>query len=170
MSIRRLLATFATVLAASFGTGAAQAAVVYQFEALSSQPFNGETFTGSFTLTVDDFITQNTLSAQADSCNATSSLQGAAACTNPWFLIDLPPDTDVIAFGVRDATGGDLKLYFHFDDDAFSLVGTHQSLYLGYDQAGTLTVSVVPEPSSLALMLASLAAVVGVRVRSSRQA
>jgi hypothetical protein len=164
-------ALVAGAMMSSFGS--ANAEVRYVFTAFTSSNFAslGTLTEGNFTFLSPDFVVPNFTVPVADltSCSAAFSSSGPVACSDQEFRTDLQPGFETIGFGV---SGGGVTghLNYDFGDTAFSSVGTFQS-ELQADQTGQLVVSIVPEPSTWAMMLLGFAGLgfAGYRVRRTAQ-
>jgi len=158
MMYRRHVAFFA-VIAAALVSQTVLADVQYSFTALSSTDFNGESFTGSFSVVVPDFITANTTIpvASLSSCSAVSSL-GPASCIDQNFYphFGTGPFNDALAFGVSSAATPNVNFYYYFDEGDFGQLGTFQTNSVLSNQTGTLTITAVPEASTWAMMAVGL--------------
>lgn len=167
-SVHRSLLTLATI-ATLTASGAASAQVRYDFTAFSSFDINGEKFSGSFSVELPGFVTMDTSVPATSllSCTVVTSPAAPAQCRNQEFLFGVAAGTTTISFGVQTDLNPDLGIFYYFDGAAFSTPGTHDSMFFGNDQAGRLTVSVVPEPGQWALLALGLA-VVGARTRRQR--
>lgn len=158
----------------SFAAGTACADVRYDFTATSSVPFDGISYTGSFSVVVPDFIATETMIPVASMTQcAVMSSSGPAPCSDANFQFNLSPGYETVGFGVYlNENAPRLEIEYYFVNGAFSTPGVHASDLLGPSQAGTLTVTVVPEAASgayAALGLAGLLAAVR-RSRSKRSA
>lgn len=128
---------------------------------------SGDINPGTFALTTGGFINADTDFAPASllSCQA-----GTLACSNVHFYLNpladgIATDPGVRAVGLFDAAG--VANYYIFAANAFSTPGMHTSL--GDFNHATLTVSAVPEPAEVVLLLAGLGVVGAVaRRRSTR--
>lgn len=149
----------------------ASAQVSYDFTAFSSIPVNGETFSGSFSVNLPDFVTGNTTVplAAMSSCTVDVSPAATASCRQALFLFDISPPLVTISFDVETQANVGTGIYYYFESDAFGSVGTHESVLLGRDQAGRLVVTAVPEPAQWA-MLALGFGVLGLAARRRRMA
>jgi hypothetical protein len=138
-------------------SGAANASVIYNFQAFSSYDDGIGNINGSFQLTVPSFITTNAAftPSQLDSGNING---------NPGLTlgdVGFNPNAfgnnayDMISFG---GTAGinTVSMYYYFDLGAFSKVGTYDTIEFGTDQAARLVVSntdtTVPEPCTFFLL------------------
>jgi hypothetical protein len=158
-------AAFAAAAIALTGLVAApaQAAVTYSFEALSSLPISGETATGSWSFTADHFITGNTTIpvSELSSCSVTPT-SGPGTCLAPSFkyLVNGPGDTDEVAtLHFSSPASHGTNIFYYFAPGSFEHFGTYDSVLLGNQQRGILTVSLassVPEPASTGLLALGL--------------
>jgi hypothetical protein len=141
------------------GIATASSPVRYDFTALSSFDFDGETFSGGFSVIAPDFVTSNTTFAVADllSCTVVVSPAAAASCRDQEMLFGIFEDYTTVGFGVSTANNPATGIYYYFDPSAFSTPGTHATQIFGTDQAGSLVVTVVPEPATAATLLVGLA-------------
>lgn len=167
----RSLVNLAVVAALACAVGSASAQVRYDFTAFSSFDFNGEMFSGSFSVELPGFVLSNMSIpvAALSSCIVVASPIATAACRNQDFLFDVAPGTTTISFGVQTDLNPGTGIYYYFDGAAFNTPGTHDTVFFEQNQAGRLTVSVVPEPEQWALLALGLAAV-GATVRHQRRA
>ncbi len=139
---------------------AANADVIYEFEAFSSFTFDGESIlSASFTIVTPDFITSDTTIDLIDmlSCSVVSSL-GTNEC-GPSTIFNLrdgdPDQRDRLEFGA--ILGGVFwDVWYIFDDGAFSSAGTYDTVNFIGSQDGRLIVYGVPEPGTLALFAIGL--------------
>ena len=159
---KRALVTAITVLLAG---KAANANVRYDFTALSSFPFQGSSYTGTFSVEVPDFITADTTLPVSSllACSATSSTSGPVDCFSQSFYFDVSVGYDTVGFGVIANTvppeSPTLQIYYYFGEGSFSTPGMYTSQIFGNDQAATLVVSLVPsipEPSTWACVAVGL--------------
>ena len=156
--------------------------VRYDFTALSSLPFEGYSYTGSFSVVVPSFISSFTTIPVSTllHCSALTS-SGSINCFDPSFEF-FQVGYDAIGFGVHaivaPGESPNLRNYYYFKGGAFSTPGAYSSFF-GADQAGTLVVSVVPtvsEPAAGTLAILGVAAVLtvirkqGARSRQSAHA
>jgi hypothetical protein len=166
MALQRLFAAAAVASALFAISGVASAAVEYDFTALTAFPLdNGEVFTGSFSVTLPDFVTADIILpvASLTSCSAVSSF-GPATCLDPSLLPSFESGYATVAISYNSATTSDVGIYYYFDASAFTAPGTYQTTVFGTDQAGTLVVSntgTVPEPDNWLLMALGAAALAG---------
>ena len=166
MALQRLFAAAAVASTLAAASGAASAAVEYDFTALSSFALdNGEVFTGSFSVTLPGFVTANTIIpvASLNSCTAVSSF-GPATCLDPSLLVTFAPSYATVEIAYTSATTDNVGIFYYFDPTAFGAPGTYQTVVFGADQAGTLVVSnagTVPEPDTWLLMALGAAALAG---------
>ena len=172
--MRQLLrSNLATALGLAVLTGVltapAAAQVRYDFEAFSSFEFGGEMISGSFSVVAPGFVTTNTVFPVAEllSCTVVSSLGDAAACRDQEFRFDVSPGYGTVSFGIQTSNNPSTSVFYYFDESAFGSPGTYATQLFDTAQAGSLVVTVVPEPSSWALMLGGMAAL-GALVRRSR--
>jgi hypothetical protein len=174
MRFKNSLAATTAAMFTALAAAPAHAAVTYSFTALSSFEFDGETATGSYSFTVADFIDAPTTIALAhlSTCSVTTS-EGPGHCLDQSFKyhVNGPGDANEVATldFFAPATAG-TSIFYYFAPGSFEHVGTYDSIVLGAQQAGTLTVSLsaVPEPSSLGLMAAGLG-LLGVALRRARR-
>ena len=169
MKLQRILAATAVATTLATSAASARASVEYDFTALSSFPNDttGEFFTGSFSVTVPDFLTSDTTFTVGSltSCSVVSSL-GPATCLDQSFLFNFTPGQQTVEFGASSATTSGIGIFYYFDPGSFGAVGTYGTTVFGTDQQGTLVVkstSSVPEPGSWLLMAAGVAALAGRR-------
>lgn len=153
--VQALLATAILAVLSS----AADAAVRYDFTALTAYEFDGETVSGSFSLVVPDFISADSdfAASALESCAVSMTPSVPVTCGNQVFSLSQDPTHATVEFGSLSTAIGDLHTYYYFDQGAFGAVGTYSSELLGDAQEGTLTVSEVssvPEPANLAMLLA----------------
>lgn len=137
----------------------ASSPVRYDFTALSSFDFSGETFSGGFSVVAPDFVTSDTTFAVADllSCTVVASPAAPASCRDQEMLFGIFENYTTVSFGVSTANNPATGIFYYFAPTAFSTPGTHATQIFGTDQAGTLVVTVVPEPATAATLLAGLA-------------
>lgn len=140
------------VAALALSSAATQAAVIYEFEGTVGRP--PMVAGGGFTYTAPSFIMTNlNVPASAlDECHVTVP---TARCNGVVFQPDFLPGYDVISFSFLN-TGYHV---FYFADGALSQVGTHGPAIPTLGNLATLIVreaSVVPEPNSVAMLLAGL--------------
>ena len=150
-------------LLATLAAAPAQAAITYTFAALSSYDFDGERATGAWSFTSPDFITANTTIplSELTTCVVVPT-SGPGVCKAPSFkyFVNGPQDLDEVAtlhFSSPASKG--TEIFYYFAPGAFEHFGTYETVLLGTDQQGVLTVSqasAVPEPGSVALLLAGL--------------
>ncbi len=139
--------------------GAADAAVRYEFTALSSFPYDVVvSLQGAFTLTVDDFIvpTDTGVTIAAAGLDSCSVLSPAGYACGDITIASFEDLMESVGFGIA---GRDFGIAYYFDKGAFSTAGTHLTSDLtgfGDAQSGTLTVTVVPEPGVAAMLVAGL--------------
>ena len=170
MKLHRIMAAAAVATTLATSSGAASAAVDYEFQAFSSFPVaNGETFSGSFSATLPGFVTSDTPLPVASlaSCTAISNL-GPASCLDQALLVSFNPAYATVEFEVSSANTPDIGIFYYFDPSAFSAPGTYDTIVFGGDQAGELIVKsagTVPEPGSWLLMAAGVAALASRRRR-----
>ena len=126
---------------------------------------SGDINPGTFALATSGFISADTDFAPADllSCQA-----GTLACSNVHFYMNpladgVTTDSAVKAVGLFDAAG--VGNYYIFGANAFSTPGVHVSL--GDFNHATLTVSAVPEPGEVVMLLTGLG-LIGVIARRRR--
>ncbi|MBI1196568.1 MAG: PEP-CTERM sorting domain-containing protein [Phenylobacterium sp.] len=186
--MRRTILKLAAAAALAGLPMAAQAAVTYSFVADSSENFvdGSTTFTGSFEVTLADYVTSNTVVplASLTSCSVVASNGGATSCLNQGFTFP-SPDYNWVDFGLN-YEGGENHFYYYFELGAFATNGVHESIVLGPEQHGFLTVSGspdtggpgtggpgtggVPEPATWALLIAGFGMVGGAMRRRARAA
>ena len=157
----------------------AQAAVRYDFRALSSFPAgpNDDQITGGFSYTAPSFITTtvNVAAANLSNCSVTGSVSGAIPCGATSFQTSPGAIFDLVAFGVAFPASPLSSVNYLFAPGAFAAAGTYQTIQFGANQAGTLTVtnlgvSAVPEPASWAMLIAGFGLVGGaLRSRNGRR-
>lgn len=140
----------------------ASADVRYDFVAESSFEVNGESYSGSFSAVVADFITSATVIPASSllGCSVVGSSGNPASCGAQGFQFDFSPGFETISFGVSSEANPDTGIYYYFNDGDFSAPGQHTSQIFGAGQFATLTVSVVPEPASWGLLAAGLVGMV----------
>ena len=158
---------FSGVLAVAITSTVANAAVKYEFTALStfaSGPYTS--VSGSFTYIAPDFITSNATVPLADlsSCSASNSVLGPLSCGDQSFAFDVFPPDVTIEFGVTGPATTSFDYYFN--STAFSTIGTHDTVLFGTDQAAELIVSqvagAVPEMPTWALLVMGFGGLAGV--------
>ena len=173
MHPKNLLAAAALSLSLGLASNAAQASVTYDFTALTAYPVNGETVTGSFSVTLPDFITSATQVPVADlsSCSVVDS-GGPASCLAEDFLYDVAAGYETIGFHFSSAANPGTETYYYFNAGSLEAPGTYASQLLGDAQEGTLTVtqstSAIPEPAALPLMAAGLGLLVAALRRKQK--
>ncbi len=160
MHLKSSLAVAALSISLGLASSGARAAVTYDFTALSSFDFNGESFAGSFSVTLPGFITSRTNVPFADltSCSVIDS-GGPATCLAQDFLYGVTPGTETVGFHIESAANPGTEIYYYFDAGSFETPGTYTSVVLGTSQEGTLTVmrtSAVPEPGTLSMLVAGV--------------
>lgn len=174
MSAMHRFALNALAAAALLGSAASAQAVVavptpvtYTFTAFSSFDFSGETVSGSFTVTLPGFVTENTVVPleSLGSCTVLSSLGDPAACRQQEFLFDISPGYEVVSFGIETPSNPGTGVFYYFTSGAFSTLGTHESQLFGAQQAGRLVVSAVPEPATWLSMALGLGVLMGAAAR-----
>lgn len=136
----------------------AMADVEYSFAVSETASYNGETFSGSFTLVTDDFIA-SAATFQPDellSCTVESSLGNPAWCIDQRFVF-AGTVLEGIGFGLASAGITSSYNYFYFAPGTFGTPGDHVSGFP--NQNATLTVSVVPEPATAVMLMLGLALV-----------
>lgn len=160
---------------AVLATSQAQAAVRYDFEALSSFPAGTapDVITGSISFVAADFIGSAT-DAPLTNCLANGSATGALTCRQVTFSPGLF-GYDAVNFGVGLADGSTAGPLYYFNPGAFAAVGVYNTVLFDADQAGRLTVTnlstgAVPEPASWAMMMTGFGMVGGaLRHRHTRR-
>ncbi|HNU12073.1 MAG TPA: PEP-CTERM sorting domain-containing protein [Rubrivivax sp.] len=171
-SAQRALLALSLALAPALSTAAlaVDPPVRYDFTALSSIESGGEQFAGSFSVVSSGgFITSNTTFDVGDllSCTVTVTPAAPASCRSQEFLFGISDDLTTISFGVSTDANPGTGIYYYFPANAFSTPGLHSSTLLGTYQAGTLLVTVVPEPAAALSMTMGLA-VLGLYARRRR--
>ncbi|MBN8505077.1 MAG: hypothetical protein J0L58_11405 [Burkholderiales bacterium] len=98
---RALLAAAAT--ATLLASGSASADVRYDFTALSSFVFNSEMFSGSFSVVLPDFVTENTTVPVGSllSCTVTVSTGAPATCRDQELPFTIVPGNTTASFGAQ---------------------------------------------------------------------
>lgn len=140
----------------------------YEFNAFSSFETSGETFSGSFSVDLPDFVVSNTSIPVSDltNCLVVVSPSASAQCRQQDFLFGIFEDYTTVSFGVSTDLNPATGLYYYFANTAFSTPGTYESLLFGQSQQGRLVVTDlsnstgVPEPSTWALIALTLAGLV----------
>jgi len=165
--MKQLLTPLLAVAALSAAPLHANSAIRYEFQAFSAYEPN---VVGSFWFETSDFIRSDLL-VQAADLGACSVVQPTGdSCRAVLFKVDTTEyhgggagDTDDAVNFQVGATGP----VYYFQNGAFGAVGLYDSTLLGPSQQARLTVSQVPEGSTLAMALAGLVflGVVGARRR-----
>ena len=141
----------------------ANATVIYEFTADSSFALSDfEIDTATFVVEATDFITSDTYFDPSDLLSCSVLLvTGLATCEAQGFLFSFETAYDTIALGLSStASLGSHELYYYFERGAFGAVGSYDTQLFGDIQSGRLSVSQVPEPISLALLLIGMFALV----------
>ena len=158
--ITALLATLALWLASS----AASATILYEFTAESSfiSSFDGTQIDeASFVLETPDFISIDSLFGTGDLVSCSVLLVGGtASCNSQEFLFNQVADTHTIGFGLipDNSIVTSSRIFYYFETGAFSTPGSYETILFGDDQFGRLTVSRVPAPITVSLLLIGLLA------------
>lgn len=160
-SLKRFWFAFAATAALTLPARSASAQVRYDFTALSSFDFNGEMFSGAFSVELPSLVTGNTLipASSLSSCSVVPFPSAVAACGSQGFRFDIAPGYTTITFGVLTDLNPGTSIFYYFDATAFSTLGTHETVIFGTDQAGRLVVTdlaTVPEPGTFAMLVAGL--------------
>jgi len=140
------LSLFALLVAA-----AVHADVLYEFTGTYADIFTGNPTPADFTLTLPSPVVSDATFLPGPDlvCNG---------CREIDFFTDFFPGTDTIGFGVPANIA---TYYFYFTPDAFDTNGVHNALF--NPNYATLTVSGVPEPSAVWLLLSTVAAIFTIR-------
>ena len=152
-----------TTAAALLCAASANAAVTYSFEAFSV--YGDPNFSASFSYTSPDFVKGYNWVPVADcaitqsSPSTCSDLMGLFAADDQWST------HDYVAVGVNNNSA----YYFYFEKGAFAKVGVRETVLLGADQAGRITITgapdvgagAVPEPATWAMMIGGIGAIGG---------
>lgn len=166
-----ILLTFGSAFVSAIAP--ASAAVRYDFQAFSSLPVGipGDIVSGSFSLTVNDFISGTIFvpASELTSCTATGSVSGTMPCDVQ--MLENFSFSSAVFFGFFNPQGN-ASVAYYFTPGVLSKVGTYDSIDLGPAQAARITVSLVggavPEPGTWAMMLMGFGAIGGA-LRHRRQ-
>jgi hypothetical protein len=145
------------IAVACLWAGVANASIVYNFEAFSSY---GPLQSGSFQYTSPTFVAGPITTVSANQLDYVQTIPPTEVGTQVVFYQD---NSAFSTGGTYDVLSFGPWWLYYFEADAFDQVGIYDTVVLGSEQAGRLTVTddsaSVPEPSTLLLLGAGFAGV-----------
>lgn len=151
MKLVNLFPAAAALLATVVPLQSAQAAVIYTFRSFTEAL--GQPLLGSFSYTSPNFITTNRDVPTPTNCMVIGRIPSCGDMQ--YFWADRQAGYDVIGFSFNQSA----TAFYYFPDGAFRAFGTYGTVGEGFDYAGILKVSPIPEPATWAMMLVGFAAI-----------